>query len=225
VKRWFVPSVDPLSLIGSEGRAIVVQARRDPDRLVPQYPEWTMTDLVLHTASILARTTLVCATLPAERISAPPPPDGADPFDWYEESLEAMLDAMGAADAASPVWGFVPDCTVAFWVDRMLIETGIHRHDADAAFEEDVPLPQMVAVTGLDEFASMWLPRLGDMTRIRLSATDLDRSWALGSGEPVGSVTGSVSDLYLRLMSRPSAVVLPESWAVAVDGLAPPQKR
>jgi uncharacterized protein (TIGR03083 family) len=220
-----VLSADALSLISSEGRVIVAQGRRGPDRPVPQYPDWTLTDLVVHTGSIHARTTLVCATFPAERISAPPMPEGADPFDWYEESLEAMIRALGAVDASAPVWGFVPDCTVAFWVDRMVIETGVHRNDADAAFGDDGPLPEQVAVTGLDEFVSMWLPRLGDIPRLRLIASDLDRSWVFGSGEPVGSVTGSVSDLYLRLMSRPSAVELPESWAVAVDGLEPPQKR
>jgi uncharacterized protein (TIGR03083 family) len=220
-----VPSADVLRLIGSEGRIILADGRRDPDRPVPQYPDWTMTDLVVHTGAIHARTTLICESLPTERISAPPLPDGADPFDWYEEALEAMVRALGAADASAPVWGFIPDCTVSYWIDRMLIETGVHRHDADAAFGEDGSLPEEVAVTGLDEFASMWLPRLGDIPRLRLIASDLDRSWIFGSGEPVGSVTGSVSDLYLRLMSRPSAVVLPESWATAVDGLAPPQKR
>jgi hypothetical protein len=40
----------------------------------------------------------------------------------------------------------------------------------------------------------------------------------------VARIEATASDLYLRLMSRPSPVVLPDEWAQAVDGLAPPPK-
>jgi hypothetical protein len=53
----------------------------------------------------------------------------------------------------------------------------------------------------------------------------MGRTWVYGDGEPAAEIEGTASDLYLRLVSRPSPVVLPDEWAAAVDGLAPPPKR
>lgn len=217
-------SAENLASIESEGRRLLTAARRNPARPVPQYPDWVLADLVNHTAAMHGRTTLVVTELPAERISSPGLPDGADPLDWYEETLEGMLAALTEADPSSECWGFVPDATVASWEKRMVVETGVHRWDAYQALGDEDRLTDLVGVTGLDEFAEMWLPRL-EVRPLRLTATDVERTWTLGDGEPRASVEGTVSDLYLRLMSRPSQVDLPSDWAAAVDGLAPPPKR
>ncbi|HEX6220784.1 MAG TPA: maleylpyruvate isomerase N-terminal domain-containing protein, partial [Acidimicrobiia bacterium] len=97
-----------LASIESEGRRLGAYVRRDPDRLVPQYPDWTMADLASHTASIHARTTLIVTELPTDRVSAPRLPDGADVADWYDETLEAMLAALTDADPDTVCWGFGP---------------------------------------------------------------------------------------------------------------------
>jgi hypothetical protein len=86
-------------------------------------------------------------------------------------------------------------------------------------------LTELVARSGLEEFADMWLPHLGEVQTLQVTTTDLGASWVYGDGDPVGSIEGTTSDLYLRLVSRPSAVELPGDWAAAVDGLAPPPKR
>ena len=218
-------SAENLAGLESEGRRLLTAARRDPGREVPQYPEWTMSDLVSHTASIHARTVKVVTELPAERISAPTLPEGADPLDWYEETLDSLLAALTEADPQQSCWGFLPDSNVGTWETRMVIETGVHRWDGYQAFGEEDRLTDLVARSGLDEFGDMWLPRLGDLPTLEMVASDLGRSWVFGEGDPEASVEGTVSDLYLRLMSRPSAVVLPPEWAAAVDGLPPPPKR
>lgn len=213
-----------LASIESEGRRLGEAARRDPERPVPQYPGWTLADLVSHTASMHGRTILICRNLPSERISPPRLPDDKDPVKWYEETLEEMLQVLEAADPETPVWGFAPTPNLGFWERRMVIETGIHRWDAFHAFGEDEPLTDRVAESGLEEFGEMWVPRLGDtgLAKLEVEASDLTRSWVYGEGEPRVSVTGTASDLYLRLMSRPSAVELPADWSAAVDGLPPP---
>jgi uncharacterized protein (TIGR03083 family) len=213
-----------LASIESEGRRLGVFARRDPDRAVPQYPGWTLRDLAAHLGSIHGRTTLIVTELPAERISAPKPPEGADVLDWYEESLDGMLAVLTDADPALPCWGFVASPTVGFWEQRMVIETGVHRWDAAQAFGEEDRLTDIVARSGLDEYGEMWLPHLGDVPPLELLATDLEQMWGFKQGEPVARIEATASDLYLRLMSRPSPAVLPEEWAQAVDGLAPPPK-
>jgi uncharacterized protein (TIGR03083 family) len=220
-----VLSAENLASIESEGRRLGVYARRELDRPVPQYPDWTMSDLASHTASIHGRTIKIVTELPTERISAPRLPEGADVADWYDETLEEMLAALTEADPETPCWGFGPNPTVGFWERRMVIETGMHRWDAAQAFGEEDRLIDNAARSGLDEFADMWFPHLGDVPTLKVRATDMDRSWVYGEGEPVSSVEGTASDLYLRLVSRPSPVDLSDVWSTAVDGLAPPPKR
>lgn len=218
-------SAENLAGIESEGRRLGQAARRDPGLPVPQYPDWTLADLASHTASIHGRTVQICKELPTERISAPRLPDGKDPIDWYEETLDDMLAVLTEADPNTACWGFWPNPNLGFWERRMVIETGVHRWDAFGAFGEEDRLTDLVARSGLDEFGDMWLPRLGEVQTLRVTADDFERSWVFGDGDPTASVQGTASDIYLRLVSRPSPVELPDDWTRAVDGLGPPPKR
>ena len=218
-------SAENLAGIESEGRRLGQAARRDPGRHVPQYPGWTLADLASHTASIHGRTALICRELPEERIPAPTLPEGHDVLDWYDESLEDLLAALTEADPASPCWGFGSEPSVGFWERRMVIETGVHRWDAYQAHGEEDRLTDLVARTGLEEFDDVWLPQLGDVPTLQLTATDMGETWVYGAGALAESVEATASDLYLRLMSRPAPVKLPDDWVTAVDGLAPPPKR
>jgi uncharacterized protein (TIGR03083 family) len=214
-----------LASIESEGRRLGEAARRHPDRPVPQYSDWTLADLASHTASIHGRTTLICRQLPKERISAPRLPEGSDPVEWYNQNLVEMMAALTDADPETEVWTFGPSQNLGFWERRMVTETGIHRWDAYQALGEEDRLTDRVAMCGLDEFAEMWFPQLGELPALQLVEEATGRSWVYGEGEAEETITGSVSELYLRLVARPSGVILPRDWAGAVDGLAPPPKR
>ncbi|HJQ92646.1 MAG TPA: hypothetical protein VJ950_13120, partial [Acidimicrobiia bacterium] len=151
---------------------------------------------------------------------------GADIIEWYEGNLEEMLIALEESDLAAAAWGFWPESTIGLWEKRMVIETGLHRWDADQAFGEPAPLSALVGRTALDEFGDMWVPRMGEITGVlEVTATDLGESWSFGSGAGKETASGTASDLYLRLMSRPSPVELPLQWSAAVDALEPPPKR
>ncbi|MGI9609262.1 MAG: maleylpyruvate isomerase family mycothiol-dependent enzyme [Acidimicrobiia bacterium] len=218
-----MPSAENLEAIQRDGALILQLALRDPESPVPHYPEWDMRDLVSHTASIHGRTAVISETLPKERVSAPRLPSGADVFEWYAETLSRMLDALRAADSGATVWSFSTDHSIAFWERRMVVETGVHRWDAESSFGEEGPLETLVAVQGLDEYAQMWLPQVEPLPPLEAVALDLERTWRFGDGRPELRVEGTASDIYLRLMSRPG-VDLPEVWADAVDGLARPRK-
>ena len=167
---------------------------------------------------------MICETLPASRVPSPTLPGGEDPFDWAAEQLARMLEGLAMADPAAQVWTFTDDPTLEFWVRRMVVETGVHRWDAHSAVGEPVELLTIVSGHGLDEFTTLYLPRLGQVQTIELTATDLARSWRFGEGEPTTRVEGEASDLFLRLMSRPG-VELPADWAEAVDSLGSPADR
>ncbi|MEX1093308.1 MAG: maleylpyruvate isomerase family mycothiol-dependent enzyme [Acidimicrobiia bacterium] len=215
---------DALETIESEGKRILDLGREDLDRPVPQYPDWKMGGLLAHTGGILGRTSLICRDLLTERPHSPRPGEDDDVADWFEERLNEVLSVFGESDPTAPVWGFGPDPNVGMWINRMLIEVGVHRWDAEQAFGEPAPLLDEVAEAGLDEFGTMWFPRLGELDALALTATDLGRHWHYGKGEPAGAIEGPASEIYLRLMSRPSTVVLPDDWAAAVDSLEPPPR-
>ncbi|MDX1468533.1 MAG: maleylpyruvate isomerase family mycothiol-dependent enzyme [Acidimicrobiia bacterium] len=217
-------SAEYLASIESEGRRLGMALRRDPQREVPQYPGWTLADLASHTGSIHARTTLICRERPQERISSPKPSEGGDPLDWYESNLEEMLEALTNADPEKEVWALGSPENLGFWERRMVVETGVHRWDAYQAFGEEDRLTDTVARAGLDEFGDMWHRYLGELRPLRVRATDLEAIWEFGSGGDLEEVVGTASEIYLRLMSRPSVVVLPRDWAEAVDSLPPTPK-
>ncbi|HEX6947778.1 MAG TPA: maleylpyruvate isomerase family mycothiol-dependent enzyme [Acidimicrobiia bacterium] len=216
--------VDPvlLAAIESEGRRLIAAARLDPGRRVPQYPNWTLADLAAHTGSVHALATKVVDTRATERVTRPTLPEGRDALDWADQKLTQLISVFRYADPDVPVWGFGDGSTVAHWVRRMLVETGVHRWDAQHTIGETGPLADLVASTGLDEFSDMWFPLMTDPTTLQVRATDLDRTWTYGDGPPAHTVEGSASDLYLALMTRPSPVTLPEEWAVACATLPPP---
>jgi uncharacterized protein (TIGR03083 family) len=210
-----------LQAIERDGRRIIEIGRASPEAVVPRYPTWTVLDLVLHVAGVHGRTWALCRSLAQERLPLAERPAGADPVAWAGAQLEGMLDALRTADPEASVWTFVEDRRLGFWARRMVIETGVHRWDAEGAIGVPEPLPALVATSGLDEFAALYLGRLGAVPPIELHATDLGRTWRFGEGEPVAAVDGTASDLFLRLMSRPGAP-LPPAWERAVDSLATP---
>jgi uncharacterized protein (TIGR03083 family) len=219
-----VLSADNLASIEAEGRRLGAIARSGPEEEVPQYPGWTLDDLAYHTAAIHGRTLRVIRERPLERVSSPRCPEGMSVLDWYDRTLDELLGVLGEADPTVEVWGFGPRPTVGFWERRMAIETGVHRWDAEQALGVPEPLSDHVALSGLDEFAELWLPFLGDVGPLRVTATDHDRTWEFGSGATGSPLVGSASDIFLRLMSRPSPMSLSDDWAAAVDGLAPPPR-
>lgn len=215
---------EPLDLIASEGEKLLAAGRKDLSQPVPQYPEWTVADLLAHTGAIVARTAMVCRDRIQERPSAPRMEEGGDPLTWFHDNLMEMCDVLASSALETPVWGFGPNPNIGFWVNRMLIEVGVHRWDGEQAFGRPIPLLDEVAEAGLDEFPVMWLGHIADPVTIKIEATDLGREWVYGSGDPVHTIQGTGSDLYLRLVSRPSPIHLPEMWESAVRSLTPPPR-
>ena len=97
-----------------------------------------------------------------------------------------------------------------------------HRWDAENVVGRVEPLTDRVASIGLEEFGGFWFNQLEGLQTLALVATDLGRTLILGDGDPTHTIEGTGSEIYLRLMQRPSSVVLPDDWAEAVDAMGQP---
>ena len=207
-----------LEAISGEATRLIGFARQDPGATIPHYPTWTMADLAEHLGGIYSRAAKVARDRAQERVSGTPLSEGEDPIERLERNLVEMVTALRGIESSERVWSFLPDQSVAAWERRMTVETGVHRWDAQQALETPEPLLELAATSGLDEFPDLFLERLGELPTLRLTATDLDRSWTYGAGPATATTVGTASDLYLRLMARPGGD-LPDAWAAAVDGV------
>jgi uncharacterized protein (TIGR03083 family) len=196
------------------------------DADVPSCSGWTVTDLLQHLVrgDAWARTIVEQGKAGStERVL----PGEIDPSVRGEALLEAFREAAQALGAAlssvspdTPVWTFSStNRTASFWQRRRAQETAVHRYDAELAARTPTPIDAALAVDGIDEFLTVFLPRLadnfgevGDAT-VHLHCTDVEGEWLVARRDGEVTVTaehakgdvaarGSASDLLLFLWGR-----------------------
>jgi uncharacterized protein (TIGR03083 family) len=189
---------------------------------VPTCPDWTVEDLVRHCAGGDLWARIIVET--GSRESAPrdlpaDAPTGAELVPYFRDGARQLVAALAAKDPTASVWTFSPaDRTARFWYRRRAHETAVHRYDAESAAGAPGPLDAELAVDGIDEFLTVFLPRLAaglaeDMASIHLHCTDTEGEWLVRrEGDDVvvtrehakGDVAarGAASDLMLFLWGR-----------------------
>ena len=216
-------SAENLASIEADGAELGRIVRANPDQAVPQYPGWSLSDLAQHVAWAQGRAVTICEERATDRIKGPRLPEGMDPADWYDETLARLLEMLRSSDPETPVWGLGEMATIGFWERRMVIETAVHLWDARQAVGAAAAIGTHAALAGLDEYEERAL-LLGALPALAIEATDCGRSWLFGRGAATAAVSGSASDILLRIYSRPSPVVLPDVWAETLDALSAPPK-
>ncbi len=152
----------------------------------------------------------------------PPGPDEpADYPDWLVEGAEVMCRKLAALEPTATVWNFSGTAlTSAFWKRRQALETAVHRWDAEAAVGPAEAIDPALAVEGIDEIFTVFVPlrRAGAEPlemggSLHLHATDADGEWTLtapdgeliverGHAKGDVAVRGPASSLYLMLWRR-----------------------
>jgi uncharacterized protein (TIGR03083 family) len=128
----------------------------DLDAAVPDCPGWTLTDLAHHLGGVhrWARTAVVEGRSGQKTFDAPA--DREALVGWFRDGATALADTLRASDPATPCWTIGTDPHVAgFWFRRQAHETVLHARDAGAA----APLDPTLALDGVDEVVTMFLPR------------------------------------------------------------------
>lgn len=153
--------------VDSDTERLLAMAGRGLEATVPCCPGWTAGDVVSHVAMVYEHKVRVMA-------------DNAWPDPWPppETSDDDLLTRL--ADAKAHLFAefaehritdetttfSADDRTIAFWARRMALEVAVHRHDVELAHDDVTPIPDDLALDGIDEvlrvmLAGPWWSPLG----------------------------------------------------------------
>lgn len=186
-------------------------AKADLGRPVPSCAPWTVYELTDHLGNgNLWVTTAVQEGHGRNDQERTAPHDPASLHTWFLSTVDQITTAL-SADAATEAWTFTSlmPRTVGFWQRRRAHETRMHRWDAENALGTAEPFEAAFAADAITEVFELFAPRMiqrglaaEPRTALKLTATDVGRSWEYGPGEPVAEVAGTASDLALMLWRR-----------------------
>ena len=168
-----------LEAVARESAALADAAERAGlDAAVPSCPGWTVADVVEHVGNVQRWATRIVETRPTERISRPDMSESPAPEEllgWFRAASRALVEALGAADPAAPVWTFIPGGTTRFWFRRQAHEVAVHRVDAELAGGTAAPIATALAADGIAE----WLDVVSVFGADALTRSRRDRSLPL----------------------------------------------
>ncbi|MGI9018050.1 MAG: maleylpyruvate isomerase family mycothiol-dependent enzyme [Euzebya sp.] len=183
------------------------------DVMVPSCPEWTMTDLVGHLGIVqwFHGGHLIRGVTDAPPGPRPPAPE-TGLAEWFREGTRTLLQNLRTVGTATPAWTFlgVPaNPTSGFWHRRMALEAAIHRWDAQFARGRAEGFDTELALDGIDEVVSSWVPskRRGEEPQgtVTVVCTDGGQQFVMTHGDPdaaQATVTGTADDLWVALWGR-----------------------
>jgi len=218
--------MDWAGIVAREGGALGDAAAADLSAPVPAAPGWDTTELLRHIGLIHARTSVILRTgtmeRPSRRNGMLPDPPAEGVLEWYRATLEELVaDLQALDDPDRPVYSFASSHQRAgFWPRRMAQETTVHRVDAQQATGRPVaPIEPAIAVDGIDELFTIFVPALGgdrspaDGRTVHVHATDADGEWLVhfadgqlvveaGHAKGDAAVRGPAAELLLWLWGR-----------------------
>lgn len=206
-------------------RMAAVLSAAPPASEVPACPEWTVADLTAHIISVHRWAASIMLSTTKQEFPDVRPED--DLAAWYARMAAALLATVDAVDPRETCWTMDPtNRTVAFWRRRQLHETLVHSVDvAQARPGEVAPIDPDVAVDGIDEVLTMWLPRMerrgvsADLVApVCVRANDTGDAWLVtprpGEAPEVtpgvsheSYVAGPAADVFLMMWKRAAGPV------------------
>jgi uncharacterized protein (TIGR03083 family) len=196
---------------------------------VPTCPGWSVAEVIRHVggAHRWCISVLEGGVASSSRPVGEPAVDETELVSWFRDGLDELLRRLRATLPDAPTWTPVPSGTAGWWTRKMVVETALHRWDAEAALARSTramvePVPTSVAADGIDEYVDDFVMGLvaranadRPFGRIGLAATEGPMRWSvdLGKGPGAGEggsraaagttkVEGSASNLLLWLWNR-----------------------
>ncbi|TNM68196.1 maleylpyruvate isomerase family mycothiol-dependent enzyme [Streptomyces sp. NP160] len=205
---------------------------------VPACPGWSLVDLARHTGGVHRWAAAALAAPPDGDPGDEPggPEDDSEVRGWFTAGAAALVAALRATPPTRPCWTFaVPEApaTAAFWGRRQVLETALHRWDAESALaaaglgaapDPAAWLEDGVAADGVAEVADVVLPRQVRLGRTpplpgALALQSTSGRCVLGQGsEPAAELTGPAPALLLLLWRRTALEAELASGRLALAG-------
>jgi uncharacterized protein (TIGR03083 family) len=111
---------------------VEVAAATDRVQPVPTCPNWSMADLISHTARIHRWATQMVASGERVRASGLPTAEPGGEPQFLNDGIGPLVETLRATDPNAACWNFTSAPQVAgFWTRRQTHETTIHRIDAE----------------------------------------------------------------------------------------------
>lgn len=207
------------SAVVTETNLLADAVRTAPHARVRKYPSWDLAQLGRHVAEIHGWAMGIVRDGPAERPSRSKLTDVPDDevAGVLHISAAGLAKVLDACDRDASVWTFGPPGTNAFWCRRMLLETTIHRWDAEDAIGRITAVSEEAALDGIDECLSVYLgAALPDW-----SLTCDGAAVTATAGAESCTISGASLDMWLFVMGRRDVRGLEVSGDLAVaDRLA-----
>ncbi len=179
------PDVARARLAEQQAGFVAVLGAGDLTAPVPTCPGWTLRDLAWHLGTVHRWAASAVADGRPHELEEGGPTDRDDLVAWYAGAADALLAVLDRTPPDAECWSFGPKPrTARFWSRRQAHETAMHGQDALLAVPHlpRRPVPTDLAVDGVDEVVTLFLPRQVHLRRI----PPLTRSLALRPKESGG---------------------------------------
>ena len=186
----------------TDGLAAVVDSA-DLTAPVAACPGWDVRALAVHVGTIHRWATVAVRTAaPPERGAVARPDDGASPEElaaWLRLGAGVLADVLATTEPTAPSWHPFPwEQSARFWPRRQMVETALHRWDAEVATAGESTIEPEVGVVGIGEYFELGLPRVLQLAELDAPAPSLhvhvtDDGLPEGAGEwVVDAVDGTL---------------------------------
>lgn len=187
---------------------------------VPSCGGWTFYDLTDHLVQGNRWVVTAVAEGRGDYQGDPAPKDPVALRADYDDSAAAIAASL-SVDPETAAWTFTSAMprNVGFWRRRRAQETLMHLWDGQNALGKADPFDLTLALDGITEVFELFAPRMvhrGLATEpdaaLAVRATETNRAWTYGPGEPVAEISGPASDLLLALWARKPATDPTFTW-------------
>jgi uncharacterized protein (TIGR03083 family) len=208
-----------LRLIRADSERFAEVGRLGLDAAVPTCPDWTVSDLLVHTAHVYLHK--VAWLRSGSRPDPWPPPEveGREPLGLFDEATSTLLSELESRNPNDPAETFwEPEQSVGFWYRRMALEVAVHRYDAELAHDVPTAIDGPLATDGIDEalrvmLGGAWWTKFDTAEPLdnRVRVTSGGRSWTVTADlRSVTVVEGDTDDVPAEIAGAPEDVFL---WA------------